>query len=278
MNKRGIVISPSFKSTGYGKLEFGEKFDPLELRKYLMYWDEIDCPSNSIIGISSNDIDYLEEVNVVKKTHINLEGVRLLDGRVFIAAQEEAYNRNNSQEPGVWSMAQLSTNPFFTQQTSTVGVDFELHGMLPVPSASTPLEDILEFKEKRNAELLSFRAHLDDVYQKIINSADIPRAKNTEVFQLELAIKDLDKTLNESVIQRTVTNLRNTINLEFMSIAGLGFGTSAGIAAHLAMPPLLAGAAGAGLITTIKVLSMSSSPKTNPSFNYLSSIRSNFNS
>lgn len=276
MNKRGIVLSPSFTVTPNGMISCGGDSSKLELRKYLLYWDEIDYPSNSLIHISSSDIDYLEQTNALKRTHVAFQGpVNSGRGEFFIAAQEAALAENQKKEPGCWSMAQISGVPFYTQSHVGISVDFELYGMLPVPTDDTPLVDILEFKMKRKDELVAFRNYLDDIYQKIISSADIPRAKNTEIARLEIAINDLNRVLNESGIRRIVTNLRNTINTDFSGITGVGLGC-AGLATLIHMSPLLAGMAGAGVVVGYKSIVMPNTLKCPMQFNYLNSVRQNF--
>lgn len=276
MDKKGIVLSPPFKILDTGGIQCGGDPAPLDLRKYLMYWDEIDYPTNNFIHISSHDMDYLENAKFLKRTRINFSGtVNSGKGEFFVAAQEAALRQNQEHEPGCWSLAQLSGVPFYTQQTSGLVIDFELYGMLPVPSEDTPLNDILEFKAKRKDELVAFRVYLDDVYQKIISSADIPRAKNTELIKLELAIKDLDKVLSENLITSTVTSIRNTINLDFSGVVGAGLG-AAGISSMIGMSPLLAGMASAGVVVAFKSLVMPNSTNCPAQFSYLNSIRTNF--
>lgn len=88
MNKKGIVLSPPFVPIYTGGVQCGGEIDPIELRKYLMYWDEIDYPSNSFINISSPDIEYLESTESLKRTHVNFQGtVHSGKGEFFIAAQ-----------------------------------------------------------------------------------------------------------------------------------------------------------------------------------------------
>ena len=276
MDKKGIVLSPPFKILDTGGIQCGGDPEPLDLRKYLMYWDEIDYPTNNLIHISSHDIDYLQSTKFLKRTRVNFSGtIHSGRGEFFVAAQEATLRQNQEKEPGCWSLAQLSGIPFYTQKTSGLVIDFELYGMLPVPSENTSLNDILEFKQKRRDELIAFRVYLDEVYQKIISSADIPRSTNTEIIKLESAIKDLDRVLSENLITRTVTNIRNIINLDFSGIVGAGLG-AAGISSMIGMSPLLAGMASAGVVVGYKSLVMPNSANCPSEFSYLNSIRKNF--
>lgn len=276
MPKRGIVISPPFQPLITGGIRCGGEPDPIELRKYLLYWDQIDYPSNNLIHISSADIDYLETTDALKRTRVAFQGrIQSGNGEFFVAAQEAALRENQKNEPGAWSLAQLSGIPFYTQDLSGLGVEFELYGMLPVPTADTPLADILEFKERRQPELQAFRIYMDDIYQKIIGSADIPRAKTTEISRLESAVKDLDTALRENAIRRFAGNIRNTVNVDFSGIVGSGLG-AAGISSLIDLSPLVAGMAGAGVVLGYKTFSMPQGSICPSSLSYLRSVRSSF--
>ena len=274
-NKKGIVLSPPFKSLGGGEVRCGGDPDPLELRKYLLYWDEIDYPSNNVIHVTSGNIEYLLQAGVLKRTRINFSSYSGgQGGEMFLLAQEMAFRQNAEREPGVWSIAQLSDTAYYSQQESGLTVDIELYSLLPVPSVNTPFEDILEFKNRRLDELMGFRLYLDDVYQKVISSADIPRSKNSELAKLESSLHDLDRVLNESAISLAYTSLRSTI------VAGLGGWAFSGVGIPSLIPfsPVMVGVTCAGVAMAYKFLGVPSSRSYPQHMNYLASFRRNFNS
>lgn len=276
MLKRGIVISPPFEPLITGGIRCGGDPDPIELRKYLLYWDQIDYPSNNLVHISSADIDFLETTDALKRTRVAFQGrIHSGNGEFFVAAQEAALRENQKLEPGAWTLAQLSGVPFYSQDVSGFGVEFELYGMLPIPVGDTPLVDILEFKERRRAEIEAFRIHMDDIYQKIIGSADIPRAKTTEIARLESAIKDLDASLRESGIKRFAGNIRNTVNMDFSGLVGSGLG-AAGLHSIIGLPPLVAGMASAGIVLGYKTITMPQANNCPSGLSYLRSVRQHF--
>ncbi len=275
MAQRGIVICPPFDVLPGGGISCGGSPDGLELRKLLLYFDKIDYPDNNLISIgSSPDISYLESTGILNRPKVNFTGtINSGNGEFFIVAQEAIFAKNSSVEPGQWSLSQPSTSPYFSNGMTSQGIEFNLINMLPVPSVVVPLEDILNFKQQRNDELIALRSHLDDVYQSIINSADIPRSMTTEMQKLETALKDLDRTLSESSISKTVTNLRAYIGGNFPSTLGAGLG-GAGVAPLIGMSPLITAMAGAGLALTVKpILSPKDSNSEHP-LNYLKSMRS----
>ena len=211
MVKKGIVISPPFKVLPEGGVTCGGSPDAQDIRKYLLYWDEIDYPSNNNIFIElSDDLAFLQNCNVLKRTHAVLNDAHI-DPFVFITAQEQAFKENEAAEKGKWSLAQLSDTQFYTNTIPEIGIEFELRKCLSVPEKDVPLNDILEFKQKRESELIALRIYLDELYQSIIIARDIPRAKNAALNKLELALKDIDKSIDDFSIRKAITSLRGTI-------------------------------------------------------------------
>lgn len=276
-NKRGIVISPPFEALPNGGFKCGGDPEPADLRKYLLYWDEIDYPDNNFVSIGPGpDLQYLIDANVARRTRVNFQGsMSSGSGEFFIAAQQAAFENHEKENPGLWSLVQLSTSPYFTNTQPSLAVEYELWSMLPVPQADVPLNDILEFKQKRQDELTALRVHLDEMYQLIISSSDIPRAKVSQLVKLETSLNEIDRTLSESGVSKTLTSLRGFIAGEFTNIFGTGLG-AAGAAPFIGMSPLIAGLIGAGIAFSVKpVLSPRAAKNTHP-LTYVSSIRKGF--
>lgn len=271
-NKRGIVISPPFEVLPAGGIRCGGSPSSSDLRKYLLYWDEIDYPDNSHISVgASPDIEFLIEAKIATRTRVQFIGA-MPAGEILLAAQETVFEKRDKENPGLWSLAQLSSAPYFANTRPTMSVEYELWNMLPVPQNDVHLNDILEFKQKRQDELVALRVYLDEIYQSIISASDIPRAKNSQLEKLELALKEVDKTLTESGIPKGLTSLRGYIAGEFTNIAGTGLG-AVGVAPFIGMSPLTAGVVGAGIAFAFKpVLSPKTKNGSHP-LTYVSSIK-----
>lgn len=270
--RKGIVISPPFQILPTGGISCGNDPGPLDLRKYLLYWDVIDYPTNNFIHISSHDIDYLETTDSLKRTKVLFSGtINSGNGEFLIAAQEAALKENQKNEPGQWTIAQLSDTPFYTEKTQVLGVEIEMYNVLPVPSSDTPLADILEYKEIRKDELQAFQIYMDEIYQKILSSADIPRAKTTEIIRLQRAIKDIDTTLKENKIRRVSRDIKSIINADFSGILGAGLG-AAGLSSMISLPPLLLGLSAAGIVVSYKYTTKPNSTKCPSGISYLNKV------
>lgn len=212
MKKRGIVISPPFEPLPSG-VKCGGSPEPVDIRKYLLYWDKIDYPTNNIIHIGGNsDIDFLEKYGILKRSIIQLVGSFILDDKIFLATQQAAYEQNERDEKGCWSLAQLSNNPLFVNSLQKQCLEFELYNCLPVPECDVPLYDILQFKEKRKDELMELREYLDELYLSIIGSEDPNRALNVALDKTEKALNNIDRTLNESGINKITESLKGILS------------------------------------------------------------------
>lgn len=307
---RGIVLSPQFSFLPTGGVFFKSAIDELELRKYLLYWDKINVPKSSFLDFDCSQFRLLQSAGVLDRTpygktyrtyamgmnnshelsmrDIGLgEGVGLakisdctnirLDryaGDEILRAHEDVYMLLESQEAGCWSKGQMTSTLMSFDAKNKQAIEINLHNLLPIPSVDTPLENILEFKSKRYDELLAFRVYLDDFYQSIINSADVPRAYNTEMNRLDLSLRDLNRTMKESKFKVVIDSLRSVMG-SMDGILGLSFG-AAGIATSFGVTPLVAGLSGAGVGVAAKLIpqSKTSLPKE---LTYIKSIRKHLN-
>jgi len=272
--KKGIVISPIFHPLPNG-VSIRGGIDPYDLRKYLLYWDEIDLADNNLVSVGSEDIDFLIGLGAAKRTRIEFRGEFLVDGRIFLAAQEIAWQKNEVREPGCWSLAQSSTQPYFPDGIAQKQIEFELYNVVPVPTSDVHLEDILNFKERRSEELLAFRCHLNDIYQNILRAGDMPTAKTIEVARLANSIKDLNNTLQESAIRRGIGSLRSSISSEFTGFVGIGLAYDT-ISKFIPLPPTFAGVMVCGITIGVKHLMSPKAVNNSTPLTYLRSIHENF--
>lgn len=250
MDKRGIIITSPFTFDGT-TLSLGSGIDPVSLRHYLLYWDTMDWPDNNVISFGSGgaDIELLQSVGVLDRTKVQFT---IFDGNIGYAmlwSQLATLQKRNKEQPGCWSLAQqsqvLASSPKDTSETRTI--EIELYSAVPVPSADVPFEMILDFKQKRHAELLNFRSVMDELYQEVAKAADIPRAKLHAITQLE-AVQDLHAVFGESFTQRLISSLRVELNLPNIAMVATG----GAVAATSFGLPLSIGAAVGAIAAAVK--------------------------
>jgi hypothetical protein len=243
MTKRGIIITSPFTFDGRTLNIINSGIDPVFLRHCLLFWDRIDWPDNNIISLGGEtpETQFLTESLILTRTKIKLDRFSGNIGYSLIIMQEAAFRFHNDTEPGLWSLAQESTNLVLPRETSTEKrtIEIELYKYIPVPDRVVSLEDILNFKEKRKDELLSFRSLMDGLYREIMNSKDIPRSKIAAIEKLQISIADLHRVMKESSIKRCLSTLKVELNLSDLikdallsgAVANVAFGISPEMAA-----------------------------------------------
>lgn len=223
---RGIVVAPEYEAKGSGLFLKSSDIDPLKLRQYLLYWDRIDFPTNNIIHCTSNDIDYLESLNLLQRTKYNCSCNDIINmEELFLNAQIQALNNNNLNKNERWTLGQGNLNLLLpkdeVERKNTLILD--LYNSLPIPATDVPLDDIINFKEKRRDELMEFRNSMDKIYLSIINSGDIDISKSVAIKDLEKKIIAINKVMNESKIKKLLGSVKVNIDINSLIIGGAGY-------------------------------------------------------
>lgn len=128
-----------------------------------------------------------------------------------------------------------------------------LADVIPIPSPSVPLKDILKFRQKHNAELLAFRAVMDDFEKSLAEADDDAEIViKTEKFKekAKLDTLNLGKALKASNFSTVLGSLQAFIKPNSPTLIGSA-AVLAGKATSIAAVPIpwvVAGASMAGLI------------------------------
>ncbi len=257
--ERGVIISPYFTFDGRS-LHFPGLvgIEPAHLRHYLLYWDRIEYPNNSLIHIgSSPDVQSLIDAGVMQRTNIILPNFAGNIGIAYVLCQAIAARQLNLAEPGKWTIAQSGPRLYLPDEISSLSRSLdELYNALPSPGVDVPLEDILSFKERYRDELIAFRAYIDELYLEISKSGDIPRAKTAVIQRLEKSIDDVDRAADQSWTSKLISGFKVELNLPTIlekAAAGAGAAAMTGL-------PLALGAALGAVSAVIKV-ELSLAPK-----------------
>ncbi|MEG0259612.1 MAG: DUF6236 family protein [Lysinibacillus sp.] len=249
---RGIVINPKFEILEEGVLLKTTHIEPEDLRKYLLFWDRIDFPSNNVIYLGDNvESQFLINAGIMQRTMHQLNGFSGNMEHLFADLQYKTFLDNNKKEKGMWSIAQTS-NQLILNPNDLIkkrAIEFELINCVPIPTVDVPLETILEFKTRRNDELLAFRNAIDKLYEEIINSLDDDRAKQRIFTEIQLNSNDLIRVMGESRIKMILQNIK----AEF-SLTDLAKGIGAGIFATSVLDiPAVASVVGVSILSTVNV-------------------------
>jgi hypothetical protein len=119
-----------------------------------------------------------------------------------------------------WSVAQPSLTDLRYPPVRCQGplrsaeiLSIDLFNALPVPAPTTPVDVLLEFREKRRSELLAFRHYFDDLTEGILHSEKpvLQAARASE--NLERALLDLHRAMDHSRITRATECVRTYVSL-----------------------------------------------------------------
>jgi len=199
---------------------------PEDIRFYLMYWDKIIIPTNNLIHFRVPDEEDLIKCKALWRPRTSLVGRFSGNevGEAIIKGQSEIAELMLKDSKTDWVVHQTGNQIFLPKENSnfrnTIRVD--LSGVLPVPSKDTNINEILEFKEKRGAELEALHTTLDELYKEILKSPD-PALEAKSVFsRLNKEIESLEKVSGEKYKKTSKFDLSVELNLNCKDIAMAG--------------------------------------------------------
>ena len=229
-----------------------------ELRYYILYWDKVVIPGNNLVYIGLPEEEQLIESGALERPKVGFSG-RFEGDQVtnaILSCQSLVAQELVKDKTTDWVVHQLGGEckfpNGFNQRRNIIRVD--LASSLPVPTGDVNIYELLEFKEQRKDELYSLHAHLDDLYEQVLSSADQDLASKRAVSDLAKSISDLDSVTNERFSKTGKFDLSAELNLSGKDIS-VGAASGAIIdffASGMTLP--IATIAGA-LISTIKVQS-----------------------
>ena len=255
---RGLIISNPMQIDIVNHSLSGKGgLDPSELRFSLLYWDKLVYPSNNLISFGGgDDEEFLISVGALHKliyTYSGGDGVSIVFDTYL-----RAFSDLESREPGVWSLSQGEKSLFVNNSAANLidesGISLELIRAIPVPAADVPLNEILEFKEKRKDELMMFRAHIDQLVLEIQTSPARTDAFNRIAQEVDAACADLLKVGHEWQVPFHLSDFKATFNFDSVKFLG-SVGGAWKLGEQYGLTAATSAAAVAGLISTINVKS-----------------------
>ena len=129
--------------------------------------------------------------------------------RFFFVESGDLYAQ---QKSNVIALQGAELFKFHYDFVKTKSIDIKLEKCLIVPNGDIPMEQVLEFKRKRLAELLRFRHAMDGIYLSILSSGDIPKATTFAIDELTKALIDINKVMKESFLSRVLSSIETMID------------------------------------------------------------------
>lgn len=237
---RGLIITSPIEVKGNSITFKGGGLDKQDLRSSLLYWDRLSWPDIGFIKIANiQDEDFLSSAGILDRPKLPPKIRSGLVSEIFKDVQLIGLDYYEKTEPGKWSIGN-SVNSVLIEggaDPEMSGSLLQLYQSLPVPSPDIPLAEILEFKQKRRAELLALRSHLDVLTEEIMTAADSASELHKKIEQVDMACSDLINVTREWQFPVYLANLNVSLDLNlskaisegasaYTAVESVGLGTT----------------------------------------------------
>ncbi len=231
----GIMLVPTFYQNGTDpSVTIAAELSADQLRFALCFWDRIAWPRIPHIPQSDNaDIVFLRNAGVLTRPEATWQPNLTSAAHSLAESYFKIYQELARKEVGRWS---LSAAAEFDIQSilgevlvPDQGITVSLHRAIPIPTSDVALHDLLEFKQKRDSELLALRAELDDYKQLIAKSTDRAQTYAIQKDRIDAACVDLLVVSREAQLPVCISDMSMTFEMN-------GGGIAPAIAAAAALP------------------------------------------
>lgn len=228
--QRGVVLPLSFTTPFDYPIERAIEVMHLNTRKALLFWDKIDAPSSrAIISGGGEDIGFLVDAGFAKRTIVtdNLptsNGESIPFDQLWAATQLEAYRLNNQIEGESWSIMQPLQGLVVPEAIANEMpcIEFELYNAISIPTGDVAIQDVLEFKMRRQAELDALREAMDGIVADIAATSSIPNRKSLIIQNLNRTLDDFNRVMTETGFQRVKRSLKSILTGSVYGLATEG--------------------------------------------------------
>jgi len=173
----------------------------------LLFFDRIDIPISPVLIYRSRVREYLESLGVLSSSTV------VGSGRDVVAITRspfEALVARNNREPGRWTFARSNKAVGLPRNEldPAGGFAIELQEALPIFDRDVPLEETLEFKQRRFSELLALRHYMDELRLEVETGGLSDLASSVALTKFNSALADHVKVMNQSNRAKAWASLR----------------------------------------------------------------------
>lgn len=193
------------------------QFDGAAFRRSLLYWDKISCPTNNVLSIGlPEETRTLESEGILHRPVHKLGSLSSGSPYKFYS---EIYKseivRLDKEDPGRWSFLDLPDGVSIADVilAKNAGVEIQLAQCIPVPCAEIPIDELLEFKQRRRDKIIEMRLALNESTLKVIESEKTELALAIEIDKIDRRICDVVKVARENKYDFGLSNLKINFSL-----------------------------------------------------------------
>ena len=215
--ERGIIAAPGIIKPIQGGFKMERSISKEEIRYYILYWDKVVIPGNNLVYIGVPEEEDLVACKAISRPRVAFQG-SFQDDQITgaILACQSIVSKNLVNDKSVdWVIHQIGHELVlpsgFASKLETIRV--ALTSVLPVPDEHVPIQEILEFKQRRHDELAELHNSIDELYFEILNSPNQDLSTKKVVSRFQSAIHNIEQVTNEKFEKTRKYDLSAELNL-----------------------------------------------------------------
>ncbi len=219
--KRGIIASPAIVVPTNDYFDVTRVISSEELRFLVLYWDEVLIPYTNCFHMGfPEEVDFLN-CGAIKRPVVympeNSAAGMALD---IMKCQGLLAKELVKDKEFDWVLHQLGDETYLLNDFSIDKqvLRFEMVNQLPSPQSDVPINEILEFKERRMDEIIALHDSLDELYLDTLSQPDLNLASKKSIKNLQTSIDSLNKTTKERFKNTKKFDLSTELNLDYKSL------------------------------------------------------------
>ncbi|ARC94703.1 hypothetical protein B6A42_24970 [Vibrio coralliilyticus] len=219
--KRGIIAAPvAVNARDNNEFSLSVGMSNEKLRYYLLYWDDIVIPTNSLMHFGIENEDLLIEQGLIRRPSVWLNQIGGDGGKSLLHAQAIVAEALMGMEPGKWVFMQDGDRLHLSDEHSELrnNLTLDIANIMPVPPGNTPLEDILEFKLQRKDQLGELWYYLDNLCLQVQREPDRALAQSTATHEFGKAIEASMRVTKEKWRGFHLTNFKASVSMDYKNI------------------------------------------------------------
>ncbi len=245
--QRGAVVAPLLRgdlTQSGGSLETHEGVPIEVVSQALLFTDRLEVPLVTGGGMTINSLKLTIE-DIVHQHRV----MPMVAGCDASELSFAIWHRQEQVDPGRWTIWHApGVEPIpRSMQEPDLALRLRLQNALIVPHRTVPVDDVLNFKEARRAELNALNVYLEEIALKVARNGGDPREARVEVEKMQLALDDYLRVAKTSNWRKAIASWDIKFNLGEAAKSAWGALPTAGVAIGL-NSPVLAGLAVAGQV------------------------------
>ena len=216
---RGVIAAPAIISIHGDGFTMERGLSPQEIRYYTLYWDKVVIPGSNLVYVGLPEEEILIESGVIERPLVGFQGSfgGAQIGNSFAIAQSEVAKKLMEEEKSTdWVLHQIGnklTIPDGYIEPKNA-LRFELVNLLPVPDGTTPIADILEFKERRRSEFNALHECIELAYIEALKCPDPALGASKAIRDLKENVANLDAVSSEKWKRTSKFDFATEFNLD----------------------------------------------------------------